>query len=100
MTIEAKREGNKLFLKVAGRVDNSTASQFEKEIQDRLDEDVTEVLMDFSMLYYISSAGLRVLLMAQKTMNKRDGKMVIRNANSVVRETFHITGFLKVLTVE
>lgn len=100
MTVEAKKEENKLILKIAGRIDNTTAPLLEGEIRDRLDSDTTEILMDFFLLDYISSAGLRVLLTMKKLMNKRNGKMRIKNANAVVTETFKITGFLNILTVE
>lgn len=100
MTVEAKKEENKLILKIAGRIDNTTAPLLEGEIRDRMDSDTTEILMDFFLLEYISSAGLRVLLTMQKLMNKRNGKMRIKNANAIVTETFKITGFLNILTVE
>ncbi len=99
MTVEAKREENELIFKVAGRVDSSTALLLEKEIKDRLETDVTEISMDFSMLDYISSAGLRVLLTTQKIMNKRKGKLIIRNATGIVQEIFKITGFSTILTI-
>lgn len=100
MTVEAKKEEKKLILKIAGRIDNTTAPLLEKEIRDRLEPGTTELLMDFFLLDYISSAGLRVLLTMQKLMNRRNGKMCVRNANAVVMETFKITGFLNILTVE
>lgn len=99
MTVEAKREENELIFKVAGRVDSSTALLLEKEIKDRLETDVTEISMDFSMLDYISSAGLRVLLTTQKIMNKRNGKLIIRNAAGSVQDIFKITGFSTILTI-
>lgn len=100
MTVEAYKEEKKLILKIAGRVDNTTAPLLEKELRERLDSDTAEILLDFFLLDYISSAGLRVLLTMQKLMNKRNGKMIIKNANAIVTETFKITGFLNILTVE
>lgn len=98
MTINKKLDGNTLNLTVEGRLDTTTAPQLEGEVKSGLNG-VTELIMDFSGLEYISSAGLRVLLSAQKVMNKQ-GKMVIRGANEVVKEVFEVTGFSDVLTIE
>lgn len=60
---------------------------------------VTDLEFDFQDLEYLSSAGLRVLLAAQKTMNKQ-GKMVIRHVNETIQEVFEVTGFVDILTIE
>lgn len=98
MTITKKREQNKLTVLIEGRLDTNTTPQAEKELLEDLD-DVTELILDFSKLAYISSAGLRVLLMLQKRMNSR-GSMKIVNASDLVKEIFDVTGFSDVLTIE
>ena len=79
-------------------MDTTTAPQLESELKTALDG-VAELTFDFKELLYISSAGLRVLLSAQKTMNKQ-GKMVIRNAGEELMEIFEVTGFVDILTIE
>lgn len=99
MTIEAKRDQEKMVLKVTGRLDTATAPQLEEALGDDLAE-LRELTLDFTALEYISSAGLRVLLAAHKTMKKQEGVMVVRGANEEVREVFTITGFSEILNVE
>lgn len=89
---------NKLGLALTGRLDTTTAPQLETVLKESL-EGVTELALDFEKLEYISSAGLRVLLAAQKQMNQQ-GKMVIRNVNADIQEVFEITGFADILTIE
>lgn len=98
MTIEKKQDGSKLYVMVEGRLETSTAPQLEAELKGTLDG-VTDLTIDFEKLQYISSAGLRVLLTAQKLMNKQ-GSMVIKNANDDIMEVFDLTGFSNVLNVE
>ncbi len=98
MEIVKNQEGASLNLEVIGRLDTTTAPQLETEIKDSL-EDITELTLDFAKLEYVSSAGLRVLLAAQKIMNKQ-GKMVIKNVCDDINEVFEITGFSDILTVE
>jgi len=98
MEIKKDANGSDLDLVVSGRLDTTTAPQLESVLKDSLNG-VSSLAFDFSNLEYISSAGLRVLLSAQKTMNKQ-GKMVIRHANSVVMEVFEVTGFTDILTIE
>jgi anti-sigma B factor antagonist len=81
-----------------GRLDTSTSPELETELKSSLDG-VTELIMDFEKLEYISSAGLRVLLSAQKTMNNQ-GSMKVINVNDTVMEIFEVTGFVDVLTIE
>ena len=98
MQIDQLKEGSTLTMKVSGRLDTMTAPQLESEITGHLDG-ITEFIMDFTDLAYISSAGLRVLLVTSKMM-KGKGRFVIRNINETVREIFEVTGFLDILTVE
>ena len=98
MTIEKTQNGNQLCLKVSGRLDTSTAPQLEAVINDGL-ADVTELTFDCADLEYISSAGLRVLLKAQKKMNVV-GTMKVIHVNEANMEVFTITGFDQILTIE
>lgn len=98
MTIEKKKEGGKLTLALEGRLDTTTAPQLEAEVTGSL-TGVTELVLDFSRLEYLSSAGLRVILAAQKIMN-RQGKMVICHVNATILEVFEVTGFVDILTIQ
>ena len=98
MTIEKKLDGSVLDIALQGRLDTTTSPQLEYELKTALDG-VTELIFDLAGLEYISSAGLRVLLSAQKTMNKQ-GSMTIRNVNSDVMDVFDVTGFVDILNIE
>ncbi len=98
MEITKNKNGNALVVAVAGRLDTTTAPDLEAQLKSDLG-DVTELTLDFANLEYISSAGLRVLLAAQKQMNIQ-GSMVIKNVNSDIMEVFEITGFSDILTIE
>ena len=98
MTITKTREGGRLTLALEGRLDTTTAPQLETELRSGLDG-VTELALDFVKLEYLSSAGLRVLLAAQKLMNKQ-GRMVVRHINETISEVFEVTGFVDILTIE
>lgn len=98
MTIQKTLNGNTLTLALEGRLDTTTAPQLEAELKASL-EGITELDLDFQKLEYLSSAGLRVLLAAQKVMN-RQGKMVIRHVNETIQEVFEVTGFIDILTIE
>ncbi len=98
MTINKKQEGTTLEIAVEGRLDTTTAPQLEAELKHSIDG-ITALTMDFANLEYISSAGLRVLLSAQKVMNKQ-GTMVVRHVNETISEIFEVTGFVDILTIE
>lgn len=98
MTIDKKTEGTKLQIRLEGRLDTTTSPLLEAELKSALDG-ITELVFDFEKLAYISSAGLRILLAAQKVMN-RQGSMVVRHVNEVIAEVFEVTGFSDILTVE
>ena len=98
MEIVKESNGTALTLKLVGRLDTATAPELESELKNCLDG-VQTLTMDLKELEYISSAGLRVLLSAQKTMNKQ-GAMVVRNVRQIVMEIFDITGFSDFLTIE
>lgn len=96
MEIVKTANENVLNVALSGRLDTTTAPQLEEEL---VLDGVTELNLDFAELDYISSAGLRVLLAAQKVMNKQ-GAMKILNVNSDIMEVFEITGFSDILTIE
>ena len=98
LNIEKKSEGNNLSFVLSGRLDTTTAPDLEKEVKDNI-EGVEKLDFDFADLAYISSAGLRVLLSAQKIMNKQ-GKMVVKNCSDEIKEIFEVTGFCDILTIE
>lgn len=98
MEIIKTQTDDSLVINVIGRLDTITAPQLEAELKSSLG-DTTELIFDFAQLEYISSAGLRVLLSAQKVMNKQ-GSMIIRNVGDTVMEVFEVTGFIDILTIE
>ena len=98
MTIEKNLNGTELTVTIVGRLDTTTAPQLEAEFKQNL-SGVEKLILNFSALEYISSAGLRVLLAAQKTMNKQ-GEMIIKNVNETINEIFEVTGFIDILTIE
>lgn len=97
MTINKNLEGTKLEILLEGRLDTTTAPMLEAEVKQSLDG-ITELTFDFEKLEYISSAGLRILLAAQKKMSKQ-GSMVVKNVNEVIAEVFEVTGFSDILTI-
>lgn len=98
MEIIKKAEGTKLEIALEGRMDTNTAPLLEAELKSSLNG-VTELVFDFAKLDYISSAGLRVVLGAQKVMN-RQGSMKLCGVNDMVMEVFEVTGFVDILTIE
>jgi anti-sigma B factor antagonist len=98
MTINKQKNGNGLLISLEGRLDTTTSPALEQELKESL-EGVELLTLDFEKLDYISSAGLRVLLSAQKTMNKQ-GEMKIKNVNETILEIFEVTGFNDILTIE
>lgn len=97
MTIQKNLQGTTLHVALEGRLDTTTAPELEAELKASLDG-ITELDLDFEKLEYLSSAGLRVLLAAQKTMNKQ-GSMVIHHVNETIHEVFEVTGFIDILTI-
>jgi anti-sigma B factor antagonist len=98
LNINSSKDGSKLTLALEGRLDTTTAPELEQSIENNL-EDTAELVFDLASLEYISSAGLRVLLAAQKKMNKK-GSMVIMNANSDIKDIFDVTGFSDIFTIQ
>ena len=98
MNIVKETKGAILNLALEGRLDTTTAPQLEAELKASMGG-ITELNLDFEKLEYLSSAGLRVLLAAQKVMN-RQGSMVIHHVNDTIHEVFEVTGFIDILTIE
>ena len=98
MNINKQLNGTELNITLTGRLDTTTAPQLEAELKQSY-AGVAKLVMDFSALEYLSSAGLRVLLAAQKTM-KKQGDMIIKNVNETIHEIFEVTGFIDILTIE
>lgn len=98
MTIEKTQSGNELTVKLNGRLDTITAPNLEAEIKTCLDG-INDLVFDLAELEYVSSAGLRTLLMAQKAMNKQ-GAMKVVNVREEVQEIFDITGFADIFNIE
>ena len=98
MTIEKNIENEKVTLTVSGRLDTTTAPELEAELDGVL-ENAKDLIFNFENLEYISSAGLRVILKAQKAMNTK-GSMKLTGVNDSIMEVFDITGFLDILTIE
>ncbi len=98
MTIEKTTENEKVTLTVSGRLDTTTAPELEAALDEVL-ENTKELIFNLENLEYISSAGLRVILKAQKSMNTK-GSMKLIGVNDSIMEVFDITGFLDILTIE
>lgn len=98
MTVLKILKEDELTVQIFGRLETMTAPKLEEELKSSL-QGVKSLIMDLKDLEYISSAGLRVLFSAQKTMNKQ-GRMIVRNVNEVVMEVFEVTGSVDVLTIE
>jgi len=100
MDIKETKKDKATLLAVEGRIDSSTSSALEKKLIALIDNDrVKDVIMDFSAMDYISSAGLRVLLMAAKKAGKLGGKVVLVGLNSNVKEVFDISGFSNIFSI-
>ncbi|HEX5392442.1 MAG TPA: STAS domain-containing protein [Rhodocyclaceae bacterium] len=84
---------------IAGRLDSATSSGFEKSLQELFGRPKVRVLIDFAALDYVSSAGLRVVLMAAKRAKQAQGELVLCGLQPHVKSVFEISGFLKILTV-
>lgn len=98
MTITKTQDRSALTLSLEGRLDTTTSPQLEAELSASLDG-ITKLTLDMAQLAYLSSAGLRVILSAQKRMNKQ-GQMVVRHVNDTIMEVFEVTGFVDILTIE
>lgn len=99
MTINKLQNGSSLTIALEGRLDTNTSPALETELNAVLGT-TTSLRFDLTSLAYISSAGLRVLLMAQKAMNAKSGEMVICNCSADIMDIFDVTGFVDILNIE
>ena len=99
MTIKNQLEGTTLTMAVDGRIDTQTAPELAKAVGE-IPENVTKLVLDFTKVIYISSAGLRSVLIAQNNMNAKNGEMLIRGAGKNILGVFKVTGFDSFLTLE
>lgn len=98
MTINKTIENGSAVFALEGRLDTNTSPELEEALKSVLDG-ISQLSFDFEKLDYISSAGLRVLLSAQKAMNGK-GSMTVKNVNETITEIFEVTGFSDILTIE
>jgi len=99
MEIKKETLENEMTIRLKGRLETSTAPELEEVVENELDT-VSTVIIDMENVEYVSSAGLRVLLGAEKKMKTKDGKMIVRNVTLAVMDVFKITGFDKILTLQ
>ena len=99
MTINNHLDQTTLTMQIEGRIDTQTAPELEKCVKESI-EGVKDLVLDFTQVGYISSAGLRVVLAAQNWMDAKGGSMVIRGANKNIKGVFKVTGFDNFLTLE
>ena len=93
------KKANSLTVSVEGSIDTVTAPELDSQLQANW-EGITELIMDLAAVDYISSAGLRVILMANQQMEDCDGSMTVRNVNDDIKEIFEMTGFDSLLNLE
>ncbi|MCR5746159.1 MAG: STAS domain-containing protein [Lachnospiraceae bacterium] len=99
LKVDVRIEGEATVVTLEGMLDASTAEQF-KETANEIPENAEKIIVDMQKLRYTSSAGLRVILGLQSTVDKSGGKLVFTNVNSIIQETFDDTGFSDFLTIE
>lgn len=98
MNVVKKMDGTTAEVAVEGRLDTTTAPALEQELNGIV-PGADKLILDFSNLEYISSAGLRLLLATQRKMSEKGG-MIVRHANEMVMEVFEVSGFTELLTIE
>lgn len=98
MEVKVTKNEAQVTISVSGRIDTTTALTLGEEFNKNLTEDVKDFVLDLADCDYIASSGLRVILQAQKTMNSRQGSMVVKNVIGDVMEVFDMTGFSDILT--
>ncbi|MBR5299576.1 MAG: STAS domain-containing protein [Bacteroidales bacterium] len=100
MKVEITQTDNQVMAIIEGRLDTVTSSEFEKNLSPYFTAQSIELILDCAAMEYISSAGLRVVLMAHKSITAKGGRFIIRNLSNEVRSVFDMTGFSRILTIE
>lgn len=100
MKVEITQNDNQVMATLAGRLDTVTSSEFEKALTPYYSMQEVELILDCTSMEYISSAGLRVVLMTHKNITSKGGRFIIRNLSKEVRAVFDMTGFSRILTIE
>jgi len=99
MEISVKKEGKALVVSVAGRMDAVSAPEFERKLGDRINEGEVNFIIDLSELDYISSAGLRSMLVTAKKLKAKDGQILLAALKDTVKEVFEISGFSSIIPI-
>ena len=99
MNIEKKKLSNKLIVALSGRLDTTTSPKLQESLIPEFDNE-THIELDFKDLKYLSSAGLRVLLIATKTAKAKNGRLTLINVSDDINEVFQMTGFSDILNIE
>ncbi|PKM61348.1 MAG: anti-sigma factor antagonist [Firmicutes bacterium HGW-Firmicutes-4] len=100
MKIEVKQDGEIFVVELEGRMDTNTSPEFQKEMEAYYTKQGFNMILDFDKLDFVSSAGLRVLLLIQKKSKALSGSLVIKNVKPEIQEVFDMTGFSDILTIE
>ncbi len=100
MKIDVKQEDGIFVVDLEGRMDTNTSPEFQKEMETYYSQEGFKMLLDFDKLDFVSSAGLRVLLLIQKKSKALNGNLVIKNVKPEIQEVFDMTGFSDILTIE
>lgn len=99
MTLTETRQENTIQISIEGRVDTSSSPDLQNAVLLAFQK-TSKLILDFTQVAYISSAGLRALLIGQKTANSKGGSLIITNVSPVVMEVFEVTGFAEILNIE
>ena len=99
MAIQAEREGDTLVAKAEGRIDGTNARQFQDDLDSVIEEGDRAVILNFQDLMYISSAGIRVVLMTAKSLQRREARFALCSLSEAVREIFEVSGFDKIIPI-
>ncbi len=100
MEMRITKQGSRLVAEIEGRVDTTTAKDFEAQVALLLQDECSDITLDCQKMSYVSSSGLRVFLILQKGINAKNGTLVLRSMSEPIKEIFNITGFASIFTIE